>query len=878
MHSSTIRPLFNRRLALVLCAGLLISLALFFSLKQWEEGRRARLIEFNATDHTNAIQQSLADLEEDILLARNLIEYTIDIHHADPKRPVEFIHLANKTLSHLDGLNSLLWTIRRSDAAGRASLVPLYRHQFAPEGGQLRQHNHRIDQALASPALLHPHSLIEVAALPSQLNGRDTMVISAPVSSRLQQHAPFSGAHIGALIVTVNFQQFIEHAISATPVGELDIRIQPQQSDNPEQKDGPEQKEKALIYNHPSRSRTAADKDRHTGIIITKRVHFAGRQWQIAYEVAPKFLAEHPVVLAWQTLLLSLLLTLLLARYLYLAEKKRLKGQQQFDEQKQQAAAAERKLAQLMEGLNSAYFHVNLAGVITDCSPSITELIGYTPQQMIGTRMIDYCCDKKAFEGMLASLQQNPDGKVLDYEVPARHQDGRTVWTSCAFQFSHDTTGKVNGFEGFVRDIHARKQDEKQKQEFELRLQQTQRLESLGVLAGGIAHDFNNILASIMGNASLASRKIDRQPEAGKQHLAEILNAAKQAARLCQQMLAYAGKGQFIIEPVNVSQLIQDVAELLHATLKSNVRWRYQLQDPLPCIDADKTQIEQIVMNLVTNASESISGEGEITICTGLRQLNPDATTTCRLACDHPIEGPFVCHFCSRQQDRSGCDRPKAGAYVYLSVADTGCGMDQSTIDKIFEPFFTTKFTGRGLGMSAVLGIVKRHHGVLQCESKPGEGTTITILLPVSEKQPALTPAPALAAPAAPEASPAATGLALVIDDELPIRIIAQGMLENLGWKALCADGGAAGIELFRRRKREIDVVLLDMTMPDMDGLAAFDAIRAISPDARIIISSGYSEQEAGHHFADRDIAGFLQKPYELEQLGEILISTRTPA
>ena len=381
--------------------------------------------------------------------------------------------------------------------------------------------------------------------------------------------------------------------------------------------------------------------------------------------------------------------------------------------------------------------------------------------------------------------------------------------------------------------------ERRQRRLLEEQLRHAQRLESLGVLAGGVAHDFNNLLTGILGNVSLAMADL---PPGERMHsfLQNAVQAAEQAGNLTRQMLAYAGRGTFYIQPVDVRTVVREFTALLSASVTKNISLIFDLQQNLPIVDADRGQIQQLLMNFVTNAAEAIGEDqaGTIVVATGQQDLTESALR------NTIIRGDL-----------------QPGRYVSLEVRDTGIGMDAGTQAKIFDPFFTTKFTGRGLGLSAVLGIVRSHHGTIRVESEPGKGSAFTVFLPAREFA-----APALAVePAMPEAIP--HGVILVIDDEETVRQTAKAILEKRGMRVLLAETGPAGVDTFRRLSDRISLVLLDLTMPTMSGNEVLHSIRAIRPDVPVIISSGYTEPDAMRRVSAGELAGFLQKPYSAAQL-----------
>ena len=392
-----------------------------------------------------------------------------------------------------------------------------------------------------------------------------------------------------------------------------------------------------------------------------------------------------------------------------------------------------------------------------------------------------------------------------------------------------------------MRDITERKRAEERQKNLEAKLQQAQKMESLGVLAGGIAHDFNNLLMGVLGHADIALLELPPESPA-RGELKNITAAALRAAELTKQMLAYSGKGKFVVEALNLSKLVEEMAHLLQVSISKNVVLKYHFADNLPTIEADASQIRQIVMNLIINASEAVGEKsGVVSLSTDVIEADRSYLSETYLDEDLP-----------------------EGCYVSLEVADTGCGMDEQTQRKIFAPFFTTKFTGRGLGLAAVLGIVRGHGGALKIYSQPQRGSTFKVLFPASRQ-----PVEESAGPSATKQEWRGSGVILVVDDDEPVRIATKLMLEKLGFTVLTAEDGRAALEVFRSRIDEIVVVLLDLTMPRLDGEETFRELRRIRPDVRVILSSGYDEQETTSRFAGKGLAGFLQKPYGLRPLGE---------
>ncbi|MBU0729277.1 MAG: response regulator [Proteobacteria bacterium] len=403
-----------------------------------------------------------------------------------------------------------------------------------------------------------------------------------------------------------------------------------------------------------------------------------------------------------------------------------------------------------------------------------------------------------------------------------------------------DSDGELAGIVETFQDITKRKIAEKQKLEMEKQIQHVQKLESLGVLAGGIAHDFNNLLAAILGNADLSLYQLPKANPV-RSNIQAIVKASLRASELCKQMLAYSGKGKFVVQSVDLNEVVQEMGDILEISRSKKAVLKYNLSENLPRVQADITQIRQIVMNLITNASEAIGDkEGVIILSTGA------------MTCDHNYLNESYLN-----------ESLPGGLYTYLEVSDNGCGMDKETIAKIFDPFFSTKFTGRGLGMAATLGIMRGHGGSIKVYSEPGKGTSIKILFPAAEDQASGM------VQETPEFLPQwqGRGTILIIDDEEYVRSVGEKILNAFGFKVLLASGGREGIELFSEHSPEISCILLDLTMPQMDGEETFRELRKIQKDVKVVISSGYNQQETIQRFAGKGLAGFVQKPYQIEGL-----------
>ncbi len=467
-------------------------------------------------------------------------------------------------------------------------------------------------------------------------------------------------------------------------------------------------------------------------------------------------------------------------------------------------------------------------------NPAAERLFGCRGDEVIGLRA-PYVPEEVRAE-IEALLRRAFAGEPAEgRELAFRTRGGSLVEISVSTAPVAGPGGGIHQVIAIILDVTERKRAERERRALEEKIQKTQKLESLGVLAGGIAHDFNNLLMGILGNADLALLRMP--PESpGRPNVQAIDTAAQRAADLTSQLLAYSGAGRFVVERLDLNRLVEETAGLLKTVISKRVVLRFDLAPDLPPVEADATQIRQVVMNLITNASEAIEDRnGMVTVATGV--LEADRAY---------LSGTYL--------DES---LPE-GRYVYLEVSDTGCGMDEETRSRIFDPFFTTKFTGRGLGLAAVLGIVRGHGGAIKVYSEAGKGTSVKVLLPEAEgRAPEGRPEPG-----ASREGWRGQGLILVVDDDAPVRQVAAMMLEDAGFRVLQAADGREGVELLRSYADEIAAVLLDLTMPRMSGEEAFREMRRIRPDVPVILSSGYNEQDATNRFSGKGIAGFIQKPY----------------
>ncbi len=459
-------------------------------------------------------------------------------------------------------------------------------------------------------------------------------------------------------------------------------------------------------------------------------------------------------------------------------------------------------------------------------------IFGYAADEAVGRPARELIIPpegQKAFDEMCRDLLAGRPGREIT--LTARRRNGEKLRCEWYNTVLPDAEGKPLGVVTFIRDVTEREQ-------LEAQLRQSQRLESLGLLAGGVAHDFNNLLVGILGSASLGLEQLP--PDSPVRPLLEkVVSAGRRATQLTQRMLAYAGRSAPDVQIMDLNALVHEMAEFATAAFPRTVALRIDTATELPLIRADSSQIQQIIMNLLINAAEAIGERaGQVTVATRAETLSE-----VRCAAEFPNQ------------------KLVPGPYVTLEVSDNGCGMSPDTLSRIFDPFFTTKFAGRGLGLSAMLGIVRAHKGAVKVWSQEGVGTVFRVLLPAAT---GVTAAPSVARPRA-EVPRGAT--VLVIDDEEDVRDVVQAVLESRGVRVLTAPDGQRGLEVFKQNSADIDAVLLDMNMPGLPGPAVFEELLRVRPEVKVLLSTGYSEQEVAGHFARDRLAGFVHKPYTASML-----------
>jgi PAS domain S-box-containing protein len=503
----------------------------------------------------------------------------------------------------------------------------------------------------------------------------------------------------------------------------------------------------------------------------------------------------------------------------------------------------------IMQALPAGLVHVRADGAIVDANAAACELLGMRRDELTGRLTRDFETQTIWEDGSVPTVAEYPVSRALasglaqpPVTMGVRRPDGETTWALfSAVPVSDVESGHPSGAIVTILDITDRKREEEKRLSLETQFRETQRLESLGVLAGGIAHDFNNLLVGVLTNACHAQTLTPKGSELD-QLLRQIVGAAESAAELTREMLAYAGKGAFRVEALDLGLVVRETSQILRVSISKDVSLRLDLPGGLPRVDADVAQLRQVVMNIILNAAEAIDGAGivRVRVARGRAENHPEAFDIGK--------------------------RPE-GPVVSFEVEDTGCGMDEATRQRVFDPFFTTKFEGRGLGLASVGGIARTHGWAVRVRSVKGEGTKVTVLLPVSKQSlvHGLAPVP-----------PVTRGLAgcrvLLIDDDERVRFTLELVLAKLGCEVQSVASGELGAQAFAQR--EFDVVLLDLTMPGLGGIETLARLRQLSPDVRVVLMSGYSVEEVRSRYADHAPTAFLSKPFTTDALESAITAT----
>ncbi|NWJ40720.1 MAG: CHASE domain-containing protein [Geothrix sp.] len=583
---------------------------------------------------------------------------------------------------------------------------------------------------------------------------------------------------------------------------------------------------------------------REDGLRLSRAFSLAGRNWLVTVTPVGGHFALGTSWRAWAVLVAGLAFSSLLAGYVrtLLASEADIRTQvesrtqelaQEMESHRLDAQAlreSEARFRHLIEVMGEGLWVLDGQGLTTFVNRRMAEMLGYAPADMVGRSLFEFMTEVDVAQAK-RNLTDRRDGHGIQHDFRFRRQDGGELWTIVTGTPVMDEDGQLLSVLGVITDITERRRQEQAQL-------QSQKLESLGILAGGIAHDFNNLLTAILGNISLAQLCMPKVAPAWP-YLENMERAVQRATNLTRQMLAYSGKGRFVVGPLDLNQAVQELSHLLSVSTSKKVAIRFQLQENLPTVIGEASQIQQVVMNLVTNAAEAIGeAEGIVSIRTGLQTYG----------------GPDL------ERDFPG-QPMEPGPFLTLEVSDTGQGMTPEVQARIFEPFFTTKFTGRGLGLSAMQGIVRGHRGGIRVYSEVGKGTTFKVIFPAGD---------GLVRETGNDAEGEAwtgSGTILVVDDEEAVRLVARDMVRSMGFEVVTAEDGVQALARFREASGRICAVLMDLTMPHMDGLETFRELRRLDPGCRVVLTSGYNEQEAIQDFLGKGLAAFVQKPFLRDDL-----------
>jgi two-component system, cell cycle sensor histidine kinase and response regulator CckA len=607
--------------------------------------------------------------------------------------------------------------------------------------------------------------------------------------------------------------------------------------------DGSAPESESLLHEEPSPLATIG-RSRDEGLRLVRAFELAGRTWTVSVTpVGGQFSLGTPGR-AWAVLLAGLSFSALLAGYVkaLLASQAEISAQVEVRTRElalemeshrldaQALRESETRFRHLVEVMGEGLWVLDAQGLTTFVNRRMAEMLGYGPSDMIGQSLFAFMAEADIAQAK-ANMADRRAGHGAQHDFRFQRKDGNELWTIVTGTPLKDDEGRVVSILGVVTDITERRRQEQS-------LLQSQKLESLGVLAGGIAHDFNNLLTTILGNINMAQLCLPEVSPAWP-YLGTMERTVHRATDLTRQMLAYSGKGRFVVGPVDLNQVVDEMSHLLSVSISKKVALRYHLQENLPVLLAEATQIQQVVMNLVTNASEAIGdAEGIVSIRTGTRTYGPGD-----LARDFPGQ-PL-----------------EPGTYLTLEVSDTGKGMSPEIQARIFEPFFTTKFTGRGLGLAAMQGILRGHKGGIRVYSEVGKGSTFKLIFPAGSGEAAGVETTV----EAPDWT--GTGTILVVDDEEGVRLVASDLLKSMGFDVITAEDGLQALERFRESPVPIRAVLMDLTMPHLDGVETFRELRRLDAGCRVVLTSGYNELEAIQDFLGKGLAAFVQKPFRRRDL-----------
>lgn len=851
-------------ITVVAVAGFACSVFVALNLKRAEDLAVRQETERRATLRHALLSQSLREYDNALFALRLLVENSTDFSLQ------EFDHAAAELTSRSSGIQAVQWvpiipadhlaaftararatmsadyTVRQFGSSGRLEpLSPTPRERYAPItyvypiAGNEPTLGYDIFTAPSAPTLLAAINHYPAPALsqPFDLIQGGEGVVLACMVDRPASEVPAPNGGPGIVQIVLRLDDSIRRQWNLTPNSILDILLVDETGGSP----------RPFFLQIAGRDRPEKNLSADLGQFIDSdtidhELKIGGRVWHAYYRPNPDWMASRSHFSAYLSFFGGLGLTALTVLYLVSLRRRH-------DIVSLQVAERTAELNESRLLLNDIIDHNPASIWVKDTSLRYRivnhalarhhqlgreELIGRTDEIIFNEedtrRILD--ADRRVLAG----------GRAVSFEDTYTLNDGPHTFLVSKFPI-RNSAGVIQGVAGIATDITALRAAESATLVAERRLQESRKLESLGVLAGGVAHDFNNLLTGILGHASLARIALPASSPA-QESLSLIEVSVQSAAELCQQMLAYSGRGRISVKTIRLGHLVQETVGLIRHSLPPAAELRLELDEPLPPVSGDHVQLRQIVMNLVLNAAESLAnGRGSVTLRTRLVAADAALFATC-------VSGPAL----------------PAGDYLCLEIADTGAGMSAETMARIFEPFFSTKFTGRGLGLAATLGIVRSHNGALAVSSTPGKGTSFRLYLPA-------LPEPAAAdSPAATAAAPATsirpeTARLLLVDDDQSVRDTAALLLSSIGYRLTTASDGQQALDLFAAAPDAFDAAIVDLTMPGLSGIEVLKHLRLLRPAIPVLLISGYSELDVR---LDPDISrrvDFQSKPFNLEQI-----------
>jgi PAS domain S-box-containing protein len=498
---------------------------------------------------------------------------------------------------------------------------------------------------------------------------------------------------------------------------------------------------------------------------------------------------------------------------------------------------SEEKYHNILDGIEEGYFEIDRRGNPTFFNDAMSKILGYSADELMTKNHREYTHPKtaqKLSQIFSKVYETGRPARVLNYEVITKDGTKKILYLSASLM--RDADGKPIGFRGIVQDVTDQLIAEKQREQLANQMLHAQKMEAIGTLAGGIAHDFNNLLMGFQGNLSLMLLDVDpKHPH--HDYLMNMEDYVKRGSELTRQILGFARGGKYEVKATDINELLEKSSEMFSRT-KKEIPIHKKFQKDLWPVEVDRGQIEQVLLNMFVNAWQAMPSGGKLFLETENLVLGED---------------DFQKHYAL-----------DSGKYVRISVTDTGVGMDKSTRERIFEPFFSTKEVGRGtgLGLASAYGIIKNHNGVIDVETEIDRGTTFKIYLPISNKQ-------VLKENSADGKTYKGRETILLVDDEEMIADIGKRILEKLGYRVLLAESGKSALKVYEDHRDSINLIILDMIMPDMGGSEAFDRLKAADPSIRILLSSGYSLNGQASQIMKRGCNGFIQKPFNIEQISK---------